>query len=224
MQAGRRGATTGCAPPVTAQRWTCIEHGRPRARFQPPRATPFTFCFRWIRGFGFLASHAEKRSVGPSPPVSDRPSNAEQLFPGACVHMWEELGGKNTLCTSETGSDLGGVPPGLTLSLERASSNTVVESSPAASFDLTDHTRCRPAAQSTHARADVEHGVREIAQSLGQGACARPLAGQDNGVGGEAERRHRPGWRRRRGRRRRWRRRRWRQIRELPELRRARPS
>ena len=27
LQAGRRGATTGFAPPVTAQRWTCIDHG-----------------------------------------------------------------------------------------------------------------------------------------------------------------------------------------------------
>ena len=45
LQAGRRGATTGFARPVTAQRWTCIEHGRPRARFQPPRAMPFTLCF-----------------------------------------------------------------------------------------------------------------------------------------------------------------------------------
>ena len=31
LQAGRRGATTGFAPPLTAQRWTFIEHGRPRA-------------------------------------------------------------------------------------------------------------------------------------------------------------------------------------------------
>eukprot|EP00964_Phaeocystis_antarctica_P025125 scaffold14093_cov51-Phaeocystis_antarctica.AAC.1 len=34
----------------------------------------FTLCLRWIRGSGIQASHAQKRSVRPSPPVSDRPT------------------------------------------------------------------------------------------------------------------------------------------------------
>ena len=41
-QVGRRGAATGFAQPVMAQRWTCIEHGRPRSlgrgRSQPTRS------------------------------------------------------------------------------------------------------------------------------------------------------------------------------------------
>ena len=41
LQAGRRGATTGFAPPVTAQGWTCIEHGRPRARFPAAKSDAF---------------------------------------------------------------------------------------------------------------------------------------------------------------------------------------
>ena len=72
LQAGRRGATTGFAPPVTAQRWTCIEHGRPRAL---PAAKNETFhslheMDPWIWNSRVL----QKRSVRPPPPVSDRPN------------------------------------------------------------------------------------------------------------------------------------------------------
>ena len=48
---------------------------RPRARFQPPRTTLFTFLLRWIHGPGILASHAEKRSVSP-PPLRVRPTHS----------------------------------------------------------------------------------------------------------------------------------------------------
>ena len=46
----------------------------PRARFQPPRTTLFTFLLRWIHGPGILASHAEKRSVSP-PPLLFQPTH-----------------------------------------------------------------------------------------------------------------------------------------------------
>ena len=99
-QAGRRGAATGFAPPFAAQRWTCIEGGRPRARFQPPRATPVTLCLRWIRGSGILASHGQKRFVRPSPPVSDRPRSGVWVpFP---LRLDHNLEGWTTFYLSKT--------------------------------------------------------------------------------------------------------------------------
>ena len=72
LQAGRRGATTGFAPPVTAQRWTCIEHGRPRAL---PAAKNETFHSLHEMDPRIWNSRVlQKRSVRPPPPVSDRPN------------------------------------------------------------------------------------------------------------------------------------------------------
>ena len=73
LQAGRRGATTGFAPPVTAQRWTCIDHRAAEGGLPAATIDAFHCWLRWIRGSRIPASHAEKRSVRPSPPVSDRP-------------------------------------------------------------------------------------------------------------------------------------------------------
>ena len=73
LQAGRRGATTGFAPPVTAQRWTCIDHGAAEGALPAANIDDFHVCLRWIRGSRIRVSHAAKRSVRPSPPVSDRP-------------------------------------------------------------------------------------------------------------------------------------------------------
>jgi len=73
LQAGRRGATTGFAPPVTAQRWTCIDHGAAEGALPAAMIDALDFCLRWIRGSRIPPSHAQKRSVRPSPPVSDRP-------------------------------------------------------------------------------------------------------------------------------------------------------
>ena len=47
--------------------------GRASSR-QERRLSLFRLCVRWIRGSGILASHAKKRSVRPSPRVSDRPN------------------------------------------------------------------------------------------------------------------------------------------------------
>ena len=74
LQAGRRGATTGFAPPVTAQRWTCIDHGAAEGALPAANIDALDFWLRWIRGSRIPPSHAQKRSVRPSPPVSDRPS------------------------------------------------------------------------------------------------------------------------------------------------------
>ena len=73
LQAGRRGATTGFAPPVTAQRWTCIDHGAAEGALPAANIDALDFWLRWIRGSRIPPSHAQKRSVRPSPPVSDRP-------------------------------------------------------------------------------------------------------------------------------------------------------
>ena len=68
LQAGRRGATTGFAPPVTAQRWTCIDHGAAEGALPAAKIDAFHFWLRWIRGSRIPPSHGQKRSVGPSPP------------------------------------------------------------------------------------------------------------------------------------------------------------
>ena len=79
LQAGRRGATTGFAPPVMAQRWTCIDHRAAEGALPAANIDVFHFCLRWIRGSRIPASHGEKRSVSPSPPVSDRPTRSLRL-------------------------------------------------------------------------------------------------------------------------------------------------
>ena len=91
LQAGQRGATTGFAPPVTAQRWTCIDHGAAEGALPAANIDDFHVCLRWIRGSRIRVSHAQKRSVRPSPPVSDRPtcsrfsaSTARQVASPAC--------------------------------------------------------------------------------------------------------------------------------------------
>ena len=40
------------------------------------KSDAFHSLLRWIRGSGILASNAQKRSVKPSPPVSDRPTTS----------------------------------------------------------------------------------------------------------------------------------------------------
>ena len=76
LQAGWRGATTGFAPPVTAQRWTCIDQRAAEGGLPAATIDAFQVWLRWIRGSRIPASHAGKRSVRPSPPVSDRPNTS----------------------------------------------------------------------------------------------------------------------------------------------------
>ena len=67
LQAGRRGATTGFDPPVTAQRWTCIDH---RAAEGALPAANY-FWLRWIRGSRIRLFHAGKAL--PPPCSTDLP-------------------------------------------------------------------------------------------------------------------------------------------------------
>ena len=50
LQAGRRGTTTGFAPPVTAQRWTCIDHRAAEGALPAAKIDAFHSSLRWIRG------------------------------------------------------------------------------------------------------------------------------------------------------------------------------
>ena len=105
LQAGRRGATTGFAPPVTAQRWTCIDHGAAEGALPAAKIDAFDFWLRWIRGSRIPASHAQKRSVSPSPPVSDRPSSGRMLVARSLCgpHPTHDAARTPRLCIRHTG-------------------------------------------------------------------------------------------------------------------------
>ena len=100
LQAGRRGATTGFAPPVTAQRWTCIDHGAAEGALPAANIDALDFWLRWIRGSRIPVSHATKRSVRPSPPPV-RPSyilfcrDAFEKTLSAIDYLLEDCRGKN---------------------------------------------------------------------------------------------------------------------------------
>ena len=56
LQAGRRGATTGFAPPVTAQRWTCIDHRAAEGALPAAKSDGFHSSLEmdpWIWNSGF---------------------------------------------------------------------------------------------------------------------------------------------------------------------------